>query len=66
MPTLPHRDWKASSLLKNLAEATGVPGKHSLLGWEATSEAQDTVALPLRCPRHCLPGELRICFSTSS
>ena len=33
---------------------------------EATSEAQDTVALPLRCPRHCLPGVLRICFSTSS
>jgi hypothetical protein len=31
-------------LLKNLAEATGVPGKRSLLGWEATSEAQDIVA----------------------
>jgi hypothetical protein len=30
-------------LLKNLAEATGVPGKRSLLGWEATSEAQDIV-----------------------
>ena len=27
-----------------MAEATRVPGKRSLLGWEATSEAEDIVA----------------------
>ena len=40
------------SLLKNLAEAT--------------SEAQDTVAPPMRGPRNCMPIVLRICFSTNS
>ena len=30
-------------LVEKRAEATGVPGKRSLLGWEATSEAQDIV-----------------------
>jgi hypothetical protein len=54
------------SLLKNLAEATGVPGKRGLLGWEAASEAQDAVAPPMRGPRNCMPIVLRICFSTSS
>jgi hypothetical protein len=39
-------------LLKNLAEAT--------------SEAQDAVAPPMRGPSNCMPIVLRICFSTSS
>ena len=34
---------KSFELVENRAEPTGVPGKRSLLGWEATSEAQDIV-----------------------
>ncbi len=43
-----------------MREATGVPGKRSLLGWEATSDARDTVVAIKLEP--LLPVERSILF----
>jgi hypothetical protein len=42
-------------------EVTGVPGKRSLLRWEATSEARDIVVATIR-PKSLLPVEGSILF----